>query len=140
MSHHRAVHVEYFLEMKTKLFLLTVTLTLPVASGNDGQVKKKPFEETLVQLRQLRSDMTQKYRSLGMMDDFSNIITNMISSLQEVQSKGESMVNKIKTQEGKLDSVISEIEQKEKYIKKVHFEMTQIDEINDRIKTELGGF
>ena len=111
-------------------------LTLVRGGGSQNQ----PFEETLVQLQQLRSDMKQKYRSLGMMDDFSNIITNMIGSLQEVQSKGESMVNKIKTQEGRLDNVISEIEQKEKYIEKVHFEITQIDEINDRIKNELGGF
>ena len=117
-------------------------LILPVILGHilSSQSKQQPFEDTMQQLEQLNQDLKQKYRSVGMMDDFSNIITNMIGSLQEVQTKGETMVNKIKTQEVKLDSVISEIEQKEKYIKKVHFEMTQIDEINDRIKTELGGF
>ena len=111
-------------------------MLLPVILVQGAQ--REPFEETLTQLERLSSDMRQKYRSLGMMDDFSNIINNMIGSLQEVQTKGESMVNKIKTQEGKLDKVISEIEEKEKYIERVHFEMTQIDEINERIKTELG--
>ena len=49
------------------------------------RLKGEPFEETLLQLEQFNMNMKQKYRSIGIMDDFSNIVTNMISSLQEVQ-------------------------------------------------------
>lgn len=50
------------------------------------------------------------------------------------------MVKKIKTQEQKLSNVVKDIESKEEYVKQVHFEMQQIDGINDRIKAELGTF
>ena len=49
------------------------------------RLKGEPFEETLLQLEQFNLNMKQKYRSVGIMDDFSNIVTNMISSLEEVQ-------------------------------------------------------
>ena len=47
--------------------------------------KSEPFSETLLQLERMSANMEQKYRSIGIMDDFSNIVTNMIGSLQEVQ-------------------------------------------------------
>ena len=50
------------------------------------------------------------------------------------------MVIKIRTQEEKLSKVIKDIETKEEYVKQVQFEMKQIDEINERIKSELGKF
>ena len=115
--------------------LLPVILGLILSSQSEPQ---QPFEDTMLQLERLNKDLRQKYRSVGMMDDFSNIVSNMIGSLQEVQTKGESMVNKINKQETRLEQVITDIEQKEKYIQKVHFEMNQIDEINERIRAELG--
>ena len=45
----------------------------------------EPFEETLLQLEKFNENMKQKYRSIGIMDDFSHIVNNMIGSLQEVQ-------------------------------------------------------
>ena len=48
-------------------------------------IQSEPFQDTLEQLERLNSNMRHKYRSMGMIDDFSNIVTNMISSLQEVQ-------------------------------------------------------
>ena len=48
------------------------------------------------------------------------------------------MVDKINKQESRLEQVITDIEEKEKYIQRVHFEMNQIDEINERIRSELG--
>ena len=48
------------------------------------------------------------------------------------------MVNKIKTQEERLAIVVKDIENKEEYVQQVQFEMNQIDEINKRIKSELG--
>ena len=116
--------------------LIAVIVLALIQSCQSGQ--QQPFEDTMLQLERLNQDLRQKYRSVGIMDDFSNIVSNMIGSLQEVQSKGESMVNKINKQESKLEQVITDIEQKEKYIQRVHFEMNQIDEINERIKAELG--
>jgi len=105
--------------------------------ASQSEHQGQPFEDTMLQLERLNQDLRQKYRSVGMMDDFSNIVSNMIGSLQEVQSKGESMVSKINKQESRLEEVITDIEQKEKYIQRVHFEMNQIDEINERIRSEL---
>ena len=118
--------------------LISVILGGLIQSSQSEQQEGQPFEDTMLQLERLNQDLRQKYRSVGMMDDFSNIVSNMIGSLQEVQSKGESMVNKINTQESRLEEVITDIEQKEKYIQRVHFEMNQIDEINERIRSELG--
>ena len=115
--------------------LMPVILGLILSSQSAPQ---QPFEDTMLQLERLNKDLRQKYRSVGMMDDFSNIVSNMIGSLQEVQTKGESMVDKINKQETRLEQVITDIEQKEKYIQRVHFEMNQIDEINERIRAELG--
>ena len=123
------------LEMRKEWMLIAVMLGPVLSSQSEPQ---QPFEDTMLQLEQLNNDLRQKYRSVGMMDDFSNIVSNMIVSLQEVQTKGEGMVNKINKQESRLEQVITDIEQKEKYIQRVHFEMNQIDEINERIKAELG--
>ena len=122
--------------MRTDWKLIAVILLGLIFSCQSEQ--QQPFEDTMLQLERLNQDLRQKYRSVGIMDDFSNIVSNMIGSLQEVQSKGESMVNKINKQEAKLEQVITDIEEKEKYIQRVHFEMNQIDEINERIKAELG--
>merc|ERR1712038_289578 len=112
-------------------------MTAASVAGASSSSSTEPFQETLQQLARLNKNMKQKYRSIGIMDDFSGIVTNMIGSLQEVQSKGEAMVKKIKTQEEKLSNVVKDIESKEEYVKQVHFEMQQIDGINDRIKAEL---
>ena len=121
--------------MRKEWMLIAVMLGPALSSQSEPQ---QPFEDTMLQLERLNNDLRQKYRSVGMMDDFSNIVSNMIVSLQEVQTKGEGMVNKINKQESRLEQVITDIEQKEKYIQRVHFEMNQIDEINERIKAELG--
>lgn len=47
--------------------------------------QREPFEDTLLQLERFNTDIRQKYRSIGMMDEFNHIVTNMIGSLQEVQ-------------------------------------------------------
>ena len=78
------------------------------------------------------TDIQQKYRSIGLLDDFSNIVNNMIRSLQEVQTKGEEMVNKIRTQEDKLDNIMKQISDKEEHIKKVNSQMQQIEDIKLR--------
>ena len=118
--------------------LISVILGGLIPVSQSEQQQGQPFEDTMLQLERLNQDLRQKYRSVGIMDDFSNIVSNMIGSLQEVQSKGESMVDKINKQESRLEQVITDIEEKEKYIQRVHFEMNQIDEINERIRSELG--
>ena len=53
-----------------------------------SDLRPEPFEETLLQLEKFNENMKQKYRSIGIMDDFSHIVNNMIGSLQEVQVGG----------------------------------------------------
>merc|ERR1712241_93752 len=97
------------------MILLPVIMTAVSVAGSSSSSSSstEPFQETLQQLARLNKNMKRKYRSIGIMDDFSGIVTNMIGSLQEVQSKGEAMVKKIKTQEEKLSNVVKEIESKE---------------------------
>ena len=80
--------------------LLPVIMTAASVAGASSSTE--PFQETLQQLARLNKNMKQKYRSvqystvqyrlctvqyrsIGIMDDFSGIVTNMIGSLQEVQ-------------------------------------------------------
>ena len=80
--------------------LLPVIMTAASVAGSSSSTE--PFQETLQQLARLNKNMKQKYRSvqystaqyrlctvqyrsIGIMDDFSGIVTNMIGSLQEVQ-------------------------------------------------------
>ena len=82
------------------MFLLPVIMTAVSVAGSSSSTE--PFQETLQQLARLNKNMKQKYRSvqystvqyrlctvqyrsIGIMDDFSGIVTNMIGSLQEVQ-------------------------------------------------------
>ena len=83
--------------------LLPVIMTaVSVAGSSSSSSSAEPFQETLQQLARLNKNMKQKYRSvqystvqyrlctvqyrsIGIMDDFSGIVTNMIGSLQEVQ-------------------------------------------------------
>ena len=81
--------------------LLPVIMTAVSVAGSSSS-SAEPFQETLQQLARLNKNMKQKYRSvqystvqyrlctvqyrsIGIMDDFSGIVTNMIGSLQEVQ-------------------------------------------------------
>ena len=80
--------------------LLPVIMTAASVAASSSTAE--PFQETLQQLARLNKNMKQKYRSvqystaqyrfctvqyrsIGIMDDFSGIVTNMIGSLQEVQ-------------------------------------------------------
>jgi len=104
---------------------------------NIKNIISEPFTKSLQDFSAFNSDIQQKYRSIGLLDDFSNIVNNMIRSLQEVQTKGEEMVNKIRTQEDKLDNIMKQISDKEEHIKKVNSQMQQIEDINLRIEKEV---
>ena len=97
----------------------------------------EPFSKSLHEFAVFNDDIQQKYRSIGLLDDFSHIVNNMIRSLQEVQAKGEEMVEKIRTQEIKLETIMTEITNKEAHIKKVNDQMKQIEKINLRIEEEV---
>ena len=62
-------------------------MTILISAARADKSEYEPFEETLLQLERINANMQQKYRSVGIMDDFSGIVTNMITSLQEVQVK-----------------------------------------------------
>jgi len=122
--------------------VIRVVVFMMLVMKGDGterqdQTISEPFTKSLHDFAVFNNDMQQKYRSIGLLDDFSNIVNNMIKSLQEVQTKGEGMVKKIRTQESKLEKVMKEIKDKEDHIKKVSAQMQQIEEINKRIEAEV---
>jgi len=121
--------------------MLALSMIVEISECGEEDSKKKPisepFTKSLHEFAAFNNDIQQKYRSIGLLDDFSNIVNNMIRSLQEVQAKGEDMVNKIRTQEAKLDRIMKEISDKEEHIKKVNDQMVQIENINLRIEKEV---
>ena len=67
----------------------------------------------MTQINNLSKSMEQRYRAVGMLDDFSNIVGKMIQSLKEVEAKGQNMVSKINKQKARLDQITREVESKE---------------------------
>ena len=82
--------------------VIMMAVSVAGSSSSASSSSAEPFQETLQQLARLNKNMKQKYRSvqystvqyrlctvqyrsIGIMDDFSGIVTNMIGSLQEVQ-------------------------------------------------------
>ena len=49
-----------------------------------GNTLSEPFAASLSEFAAFNDDIQEKYRSIGLLDDFSNIGNNMIKSLQEV--------------------------------------------------------
>ena len=68
-----------------KMYRTVMILSLGTNWLKASDLRPEPFEETLLQLEKFNENMKQKYRSIGIMDDFSHIVNNMIGSLQEVQ-------------------------------------------------------
>ena len=67
------------------MYKTVMILSLGINWLKASDLRPEPFEETLLQLEKFNENMKQKYRSIGIMDDFSHIVNNMIGSLQEVQ-------------------------------------------------------
>ena len=129
---------KYFVQ---KLLVLSVMVklneSLDIHELNNNVENSENLSKSLEEVKNFNNDIQQKYRSLGLLDDFSIIVNNMIKSLQEVQTRGEEMVKKIRTQEAKLEKITKQISDKEEHIRKVNSQMKQIKDINLRIEKEV---
>ena len=91
--------------------LLYFGLFLTFVACDDGIARE--FSASMTQINNLSKSMEQRYRAVGMLDDFSNIVGKMIQSLKEVEAKGQNMVSKINKQKARLDQITREVESKE---------------------------
>ena len=91
----------------------------------------------MTQINNLSKSMEQRYRAVGMLDDFSNIVGKMIQSLKEVEAKGQNMVSKINKQKERLDLITREVEYKEVQMRNFEEKKIAIDSLVQKAKLDM---
>ena len=91
----------------------------------------------MTQINNLSKSMEQRYRAVGMLDDFSNIVGKMIQSLKEVEAKGQNMVSKINKQKERLDLITREVESKEVQMRNFEEKKIAMDGLVKKAKLDM---
>lgn len=91
----------------------------------------------MTQINNLSKSMEQRYRAVGMLDDFSNIVGKMIKSLKEVEAKGQNMVSKINKQKERLDLITREVESKEVQMRNFEEKKIAMDSLVQKAKLDM---
>ena len=91
----------------------------------------------MTQINNLSKSMEQRYRAVGMLDDFSNIVGKMIESLKEVEAKGQNMVSKINKQKERLDLITREVESKEVQMRNFEEKKIAMDSLVQKAKLDM---
>ena len=91
----------------------------------------------MTQINNLSKSMEQRYRAVGMLDDFSNIVGKMIQSLKEVEAKGQNMVSKINKQKERLDQITREVESKEVQMRNFEEKMIAMDSLVQKASLDM---
>ena len=91
----------------------------------------------MTQINNLSKSMEQRYRAVGMLDDFSNIVGKMIQSLKEVEAKGQNMVSKINKQKERLDLITREVESKEVQMRNFEEKKIAMDSLVQKAKLDM---
>ena len=91
----------------------------------------------MTQINNLSKSMEQRYRAVGMLDDFSNIVGKMIQSLKEVEAKGQNMVAKINKQKERLDLITREVESKEVQMRNFEEKKIAMDSLVQKAKLDM---
>ena len=91
----------------------------------------------MTQINNLSKSMEQRYRAVGMLDDFSNIVGKMIKSLKEVEAKGQNMVSKINKQKERLDLITREVEYKEVQMRNFEEKKIAMDSLVQKAKLDM---
>ena len=91
----------------------------------------------MTQINNLSKSMEQRYRAVGMLDDFSNIVGKMIKSLKEVEAKGQNMVSKINKQKERLDLITREVESKEVQMRNFEEKKIAMDSLVRKAKLDM---
>ena len=115
--------------------LLYFGLFLTFVACDDGIARE--FSASMTQINNLSKSMEQRYRAVGMLDDFSNIVGNMIQSLKEVEAKGQNMVSKINKQKERLDLITREVESKEVQMRNFEEKKIAIDSLVQKAKLDM---
>ena len=112
----------------------------------------RQFSASVNQLDDLSKSLEQRYRAVGMLDDFSNVVGKMIESLKEVEAKGQNMVAKINVQEERLAKITREVKSKEAQmrnfeekkkaveglVQKARVEMEKVEARKSKLEAEVG--
>ena len=115
--------------------LLYFGLFLTLGSCDDGIARE--FSASMTQINNLSKSMEQRYRAVGMLDDFSNIVGKMIQSLKEVEAKGQNMVSKINKQKERLDLITREVEYKEVQMRNFEEKKIAMDSLVQKAKLDM---
>ena len=91
----------------------------------------------MTQINNLSKSMEQRYRAVGMLDDFSNIVGKMIQSLKEVEAKGQNMVSKINKQKERLDLITREVESKEVQMRNFEEKKIAMESLVQKAKLDM---
>ena len=124
-----------FHNLQNSPLLLYFGLFLTFGSCDDGIASD--FSASMTQINNLSKSMEQRYRAVGMLDDFSNIVGNMIQSLKEVEAKGQNMVSKINKQKERLDLITREVEYKEVQMRNFEEKKIAMDSLVQKAKLDM---
>ena len=125
----------FFHNLQNIPLLLYFGLFLTLGSCDDGIARE--FSASMTQINNLSKSMEQRYRAVGMLDDFSNIVGKMIKSLKEVEAKGQNMVSKINKQKERLDLITREVESKEVQMRNFEEKKIAMDGLVKKAKLDM---
>ena len=125
----------FFFTLQNIPLLLYFGLFLTIGSCDDGIARE--FSASMTQINNLSKSMEQRYRAVGMLDDFSNIVGKMIQSLKEVEAKGQNMVSKINKQKERLDLITREVESKEVQMRNFEEKKIAMDSLVQKAKLDM---
>ena len=132
---------------------LVISLGFFISNGKcDEAGMMRQFSASVTQLDDLSKSLEQRYRAVGMVDDFSKIVAKMIESLKEVEAKGQDMVAKINVQEERLATITQEVESRkaqmrnfeekkiavEGLVQKARVEMEKVEARKAKLELEVG--
>ena len=97
----------------------------------------RQFSASVTQLDHLSKSLEQRYRAVGMIDDFSKIVGKMIESLKDVEAKGQKMVAKINVQEERLAKITREVESREAQMRNFEEKRKAVEGLVQKARGEM---
>ena len=97
----------------------------------------RQFSASVTHLDDLSKSLEQRYRAVGMVDDFSKIVGKMIQSLKEVEAKGQDMVAKINVQKERLAKITREVESREAQMRNFEEKKKAVEGLVQKARVEM---
>ena len=138
---------DLFFDMRTILFfplhvahscpriypVLILSFGFLFSYGKSDASMVRQFSTSVTKLEQ----MEQRYRAVGMIDDFSKIVGKMIESLKKVEAKGQDMVEKINVQEEKLGKLTRQVELEEAQMRNFEEKKKSVEGLVQKARVEM---